>query len=160
MLTFLGGLLLGVLGNEVFELTPWLAGRVLRLAARVDARTPDERALLFHEWAGQVDEVPGKLTKLLFALRLLCGVAIARHADRVWRSVLDGTPAALGSVLLICSIWLALKLRTQGPVWAFPVSMVSMLVVQIAGVALVLWSVVRRQPDTRDEPADYCDLAY
>lgn len=87
MLTFLGGLFVGVLGNEVFELMPWLARKVLRLAARVDARVPDERGPLFDEWAAQLDEVPGKLTKLLFALRLLCGVGIARHVDKAWCAV-------------------------------------------------------------------------
>ena len=56
--------------NEAGELAPWLARRLLSwTAARLG--TPDARERYGEEWLANLDHVPGKLTKLMWALGLL-----------------------------------------------------------------------------------------
>ncbi|MDQ3786670.1 MAG: hypothetical protein M3422_05420 [Actinomycetota bacterium] len=71
----------GAITNELCDLAPWLAVRLVRLAARLEAATPEEKHLLFEEMSAMLDEVPGKLTKLLFSIGRL--TYAARHVR--WR---------------------------------------------------------------------------
>lgn len=59
---------LGALTNELCEISPWLATRILRRAARREARDKDEAELLFVELEALLCEVPGKLSKLIWAI--------------------------------------------------------------------------------------------
>lgn len=61
-------IVVGAITNELGELAPSLAHRVLRLAAYLEASGHEERGLLLNEMAAMLDEVPGKLTKLLFSI--------------------------------------------------------------------------------------------
>ena len=61
-------LLIGLLASETTELSPWLALRVVRWAAKLWAGTDVERAaLLAEEWEALINDYPGKITKLLRA---------------------------------------------------------------------------------------------
>lgn len=63
----LAAVVLGLLTNELFELAPWFARRLLRRAARLEGEDPAEAALLVADMAATLEEVPGKLAKLLWA---------------------------------------------------------------------------------------------
>lgn len=63
----LAAVVLGLLTNELFELAPWFARRLLRRAARLEGEDPAEAALLFEDMAATLEEVPGKLAKLFWA---------------------------------------------------------------------------------------------
>jgi hypothetical protein len=78
---------LGVVINDLFDLLPWMARKVLRLAAWVDARFVGEADFLFAEWEERMDRILSKVTKLGFALHLLCGVALVRRIDLIVRLV-------------------------------------------------------------------------
>lgn len=56
--------------SEAGELAPWLAGRMVQRAASL-LGTPKARERYAEEWAGNLDHVPGKLTKLAWACQLL-----------------------------------------------------------------------------------------
>lgn len=90
VLAIFGGILLGVLSNELFDVMPWMAVWVLRVAARLDARFDGEAELLFAEWNEQLEHLPGKLTKFVFAMGMLCQVAIARRSDLVRSAMHNG----------------------------------------------------------------------
>ncbi|MFB6756317.1 hypothetical protein ACFCX6_35970, partial [Streptomyces sp. NPDC056353] len=53
--------------GECTEVSPWLARRVLRLAARL-LGSPEAAERYEAEWVALLDERPGKLLKLFFAL--------------------------------------------------------------------------------------------
>jgi hypothetical protein len=64
----LGAVVLGALTNELCDLAPWLARRILRRAARIEASTRDEARLIADEYLMLLEDVPGKFSKLVFAL--------------------------------------------------------------------------------------------
>jgi hypothetical protein len=72
VLTAAGGFLLALITNEIGELAPAIAQRIVRMAARRigDPRARDRYA---EEWAALIERCPGKLTKLVRALWLLGG---------------------------------------------------------------------------------------
>jgi hypothetical protein len=83
-----GGLLLIVLPLLLSEFTdwcPWLAGRLVRRAARL---LPERnRARYEEEWLAELHEVPGRLAKLAVAVSICCGAVRMRailHPSR-WR---------------------------------------------------------------------------
>lgn len=66
----------GALVNEFCDLSPWLATRMVRRAARRWAGDDDEQAaVLAEEWAALIDECPGQVTKVLHALRFAVGAS-------------------------------------------------------------------------------------
>jgi hypothetical protein len=54
--------------NEFCDIAPWLAKRVLRRAARIEAANQDEESLILDELLALLDEVPGKISKLVWSL--------------------------------------------------------------------------------------------
>ncbi|WP_226487655.1 hypothetical protein [Streptomyces parvulus] len=70
LLRYIAPLIVGLIVNEAVDISPWLARRTIRWAAR---RIPDqEQALRYEEeWTGFLDERPGKLLKLTYALTFL-----------------------------------------------------------------------------------------
>ena len=64
----------GAVVNEFCDLSPWLAGRLIRFAARTWSQgDPDQAAIYDEEWAAIIETCPGKLTKLVLATRFACG---------------------------------------------------------------------------------------
>lgn len=59
-----GGIGLGALTNELCDLSPWIARRVLGRAARIEAATREEAELIYAELVSFLEDVPGKLSKL------------------------------------------------------------------------------------------------
>lgn len=77
------GVLWAVLYPELRECAPWLAKRVLDHAvAGVD---PEDRERLAEEWAAELEEVPGKLLKLVFAVSLWWGIYRVSFISRLSR---------------------------------------------------------------------------
>ncbi|MCM9077391.1 hypothetical protein L1606_04720 [Streptomyces spororaveus] len=70
LLRYLAPLIVGLIVNEAVDISPWLARKTIRWAAR---RIPDaELAQRYEEeWSGFLDERPGKLLKLTYALTFL-----------------------------------------------------------------------------------------
>ncbi|GAA2471320.1 hypothetical protein [Winogradskya humida] len=68
----IAGFVTAVAVNEFSDLSPWLAERVIRGAARLWAYHDPELAEVYREeWAALVHERPGKVTKLLSAMPFL-----------------------------------------------------------------------------------------
>jgi hypothetical protein len=65
-----GTFLLSLITNEIGELAPSMAQRIVRVAARA-IDDPQERERYGEEWAALIERCPGKLTKLVRALWLL-----------------------------------------------------------------------------------------
>jgi hypothetical protein len=65
--TALAAVVLGLLTNELFDLAPWFARRLLRRAARLEKVDLEEARLVFEYMAANLEEVPGKLGKLFWA---------------------------------------------------------------------------------------------
>lgn len=61
------GLVLGAVVNEACDVSPWLARRLLRWSAH-QISDADMAERYEEEWLGLLDERPGKLLKLTFAL--------------------------------------------------------------------------------------------
>jgi hypothetical protein len=65
----------GLLINEVADISPWLARRIVdHASARYAQKSPETAELYTEEWSAIVSERPGKVLKLLTALRFLFGV--------------------------------------------------------------------------------------
>jgi DNA-binding transcriptional MerR regulator len=81
------GIVSGLLVNEYCDISPWVAVRLMRWAARLRYRDDAERAKVRGvEWAALIQERPGNLFKLLTALGFTLHallVAALRSAPRV-----------------------------------------------------------------------------
>jgi hypothetical protein len=65
--------LIGLLLAECFEVCPWLAARIIPVAARLWTRDPERREIYAEAWQAVIDERPGKLLKLASALGFVVG---------------------------------------------------------------------------------------
>lgn len=62
------GLLLGLFGNELCDVSPWMARKLVRRAAYLQIPDPEEAAARAEELTAVINDRPGKLFKLLTAL--------------------------------------------------------------------------------------------
>ncbi|MBM7771004.1 hypothetical protein JOD54_001208 [Actinokineospora baliensis] len=86
---------------ECGEVSPWLAREVLGWAAR-RLRPPDKAARYAEEWLADLEEVPGKLTKLLWAIGVaFLGVLRLREP----KPSLDWTPRPVTSPFATDSVF-------------------------------------------------------
>jgi hypothetical protein len=77
---------LGLVANELCDLAPWLARRLVPKAAKLWAGHDSDRAtVLEEEWAAVVEDCPGKLTKLALALRFMAWATCRSEHSRLWR---------------------------------------------------------------------------
>ena len=103
---------------EVVLVGPWLAERLLRWAA---CGLPIEYRQRFTEdWLGELDAVPGSLTKLAFAVRVLIRVPSTERAltgrDAVWTLVDKRLMSLLvNGLLLVVQFLLGLVVRVSRP---------------------------------------------
>lgn len=81
------GCVLGLVGNEFLEVSPWLARRLLPHAARLWTDDTDRREVLTEAWLAIIEERPGKLLKLLSSLAFwTTGLARSVSRERIHRS--------------------------------------------------------------------------
>jgi hypothetical protein len=103
---------------EVVLVGPWLAERLLRWAA---CGLPIEYRQRFTEdWLGELDAVPGSLTKLAFAVRVLIRVPSTERAltgrDAVWTLVAKRLMSLLvNGLLLVVQFLLGLVVKVSRP---------------------------------------------
>lgn len=83
----IGGVLLGVAANELFELLPWFARKVLKAAAHLDASDETEAQLIYREHIARIQDLPGKLSPLCVAMSFLIKVALAQRVRSTVLSV-------------------------------------------------------------------------
>ncbi|WP_327643744.1 hypothetical protein [Micromonospora zamorensis] len=86
------GILFGLVVNEVTDVSPWAARKLARWAAYRWATDPEIAAGYAEEWAALIDDRPGKLLKLLTAVRFTLGAA-GRAAPRAGIRVLRAARA-------------------------------------------------------------------
>ncbi|BCL16048.1 hypothetical protein [Micromonospora sagamiensis] len=79
------GIVFGLIVNEITDVSPWLARRLVRWSAYRWTTDPELAAGYAEEWAAVVEERPGKLFKLLTASRFAIG-AISRATPRAFRT--------------------------------------------------------------------------
>lgn len=91
----------GLLVNEVTDVSPWAARKLVRWAAYRWTTDPDIAAGYAEEWTAIVEERPGKLLKLMTAVQFSLGAAgraaprafaAARHAAGRRLAVLRADP--------------------------------------------------------------------
>lgn len=66
--TTVSAIVVGGATNELGDVAPWLARRILGRAARIETTNPEEQALIRDELLALVDEVPGKFSKFFWSL--------------------------------------------------------------------------------------------
>ncbi|MFJ2081238.1 hypothetical protein ACIOBK_01700 [Micromonospora chokoriensis] len=81
------GILFGLLVNEVTDISPWAARKLAQWSAYRWTTDPEMAAGYAEEWTAVIDDRPGKLLKLLTALRFTLGAA-GRAAPRAGRRAL------------------------------------------------------------------------
>ncbi|MEV4281475.1 hypothetical protein [Actinoplanes xinjiangensis] len=81
----------GLLVNELCDVSPWMARKIVRWSARMWAHGDPDLVSEYEEaWTAVVDDTPGKLTKLFSALRFAAGatgVAGRRRVDLLAQQV-------------------------------------------------------------------------
>ncbi|GLY24751.1 hypothetical protein [Micromonospora sp. NBRC 101691] len=75
------GILFGLLVNEITDVSPWLAKKLVRWSAYRWTSDPGLAEAYADEWAAIIEDRPGKLFKLLTALRFALAAA-GRSAAR------------------------------------------------------------------------------
>ncbi|MET7396378.1 hypothetical protein ABZS66_23145 [Dactylosporangium sp. NPDC005572] len=121
------GFALGLVANELCDVSPWLARRIVPLAARLWTTDEDRRAINAEAWLAIIDERPGKLFKLTTALAFLGGGTV--RAGRGWVS--DRAFAAWLN-LRLTSVW---ELVSYGMLAA---NLVTILVAMVTGADATL----------------------
>jgi hypothetical protein len=127
------GILAGLAANECCDISPWLADRLVRRAARLRYGASERAVVRAEEWTAVIHERPGKLLKLVTAV---------------------GFFAAAGSY--------GAKIRACKSMRALPRGVVLTVVpVAIAGVvADVMFSAISLVVDGRIEPGDLFAFAF
>ncbi|WFE48836.1 hypothetical protein [Micromonospora sp. WMMD1155] len=99
----------GLAVNEMTDLSPWAARRLVRWAAYRWATDPQIAAGYAEEWTALIGERPGKLFKLLTAIQFSVGAA-GRAAPRILKSAMNRAtrtqpagyrPPNLGAALML-----------------------------------------------------------
>ncbi|MFC6582129.1 hypothetical protein ACFQBS_35985 [Planomonospora parontospora] len=80
------GVLLGLIVNEMCDISPWLAGKLVRLSARWRYSDPELAEARGAELTRVINDRPGKLFKLGTAIAFLTSSA----ADRAWGMLSSG----------------------------------------------------------------------
>jgi hypothetical protein len=76
----------GLLVNEICDISPWLALRMVRRAARLWSVGDHEVAEAYgEEWAAIIADCPGKLSKVVRAAGFLSGATLKASMHRVGR---------------------------------------------------------------------------
>lgn len=93
--------MMGLAVNEVCDLSPWLARRLIKRAAQLRYGTDARADVRAEEWSDLVDLRPGKLFKLLMALSFV-SAALPAAAGRAVRN-------AVGTVIGMASVYGVLR---------------------------------------------------
>ena len=162
-------IIVGLAANEMSDLSPWLAEKVIRRAAYLWATgDPDRAAVLYEEWRAVVLDCPGKLTKLVLALRFLAGATWRHERGRVVRlfriirqrltlrsrphgrritPFMAGTFMGAGSSVLFALFVFAMQLGSKPPPpWP---SFVMAITTVVAVLALVLSMIILSRANAR-----------
>ncbi|MFD8529436.1 hypothetical protein ACFV0L_18650 [Streptosporangium canum] len=72
------GVILGLIVNEMCDISPWLAKKLVHRAAYLQFHDSDEAAGQAEEWTAMIDDRPGKLLKLFTAIGFFASSAAGR----------------------------------------------------------------------------------
>jgi hypothetical protein len=106
----------GLALTELTDMSPWLARRLVRWAARTWSTEPEVAAGYAEEWTAIITERPGKLLKLLTALGFVCG-AIGRAGPRDIRTAVQ----LIKEYPALRSVIRALEIVDRGESWSITV---------------------------------------
>ncbi|MGA2814635.1 MAG: hypothetical protein ABSG16_24860 [Candidatus Acidiferrum sp.] len=91
--SFVGSILIGLLGDEFKAWLPWVSERTLRAAVRTLPK--DYQGRYDEEWRSHLEEVPGKFGKIICVLSFIwAGWKMARVANREARELLEESKLA------------------------------------------------------------------
>lgn len=84
ILTIVGGLFLNMLASEAYDWSEKIAEKIVRFASK---RTPaDQRDRWEEEWLAHLNDTPGKLSKVIYAI----GILVAAPSIRAQQYATDG----------------------------------------------------------------------
>jgi hypothetical protein len=100
------------------ELGPWcgwLGAKLLPRAAKLRYGDTDRAAIRAEEWSGDLDDIPGQLTKLAYSVgQLVIGSAVS--ARRIARPINRASPASAGLVVGLRTETAQVRLSFRGRV--------------------------------------------
>jgi len=144
--------ILGLLVNEVCDVSPWAAKRAVRWAARRWSQDPVVAADYAEEWQAVVNDCPGKLFKLFMALGFVVGAiglrlgsAVRRRRARIRWALRGITPMDI--LWYIASIATLIELIVNSTIFVASITGVPnslMLAILVACFALATIFEIRR----------------
>jgi len=163
--------LLGLVSNEIGDVSPWLARRVVRWSAARWSADADEAAVLAEEWSALLGERPGKLFKLFTALGFAARATVAQQHRRL-DAVLPRLRGAVGSrskALLLVSTGVVAAALLVGTVrigavvsrlfTAYPVATLTAIAL-FALLAVPFWLLIRELDFFEREPIRLLVVAF
>ena len=163
--------LLGLVSNEIGDVSPWLARRVVRWSAARWSADADEAAVLAEEWSALLDERPGKLFKLFTALGFAARATVAQQHRRLDAVLprLRGAVDTRSKVLLLVSSGVVASALLVGTVrigavfsrlfTAYPVATVTAIAL-FALFAVPFWLLIRELDFFEREPIRLLVVAF
>lgn len=97
------GIVLGLAVNEMCDLSPWLAKRLVHWSAHVQYGDGERAELRAVEWISVIDSRPGKLFKLFTAVAFMLGASFARTQGTMRAARLIQTILTMGLLALVGS---------------------------------------------------------
>ena len=101
MLTLVVTIVVGLAINEMSDLAPATAQRIVKLAARLWSEDAAQQEIYAEEWSAYIEERPGKLYKLGTALLLLCSATANHLRARAKRPTLNLALSRTRTTLLL-----------------------------------------------------------
>ena len=163
--------LLGLMANEIGDVSPWLAKRIIRWSAARWSADSEEAAALAEEWSALLDERPGKLLKLFTALGFAARATMAQQHRRLDAALpqLRNALIAHSQGLLLVRTWVVAAALISGAIYATMIFSRSFTAYPIASTVAVtlfalyvvpFWYFLREQDLAASTPRTLMGVAF
>jgi hypothetical protein len=137
------GIGLGLMVNEFCDLSPWIARKLVAVAARLRYGTTDRAIERREIFASYINDRPGKLFKLLTALAFL-GVGILAFLRRRESSLPLEVRWRVSDGMLACGLGAMLAGPEPMPIRPTTLGLIGGIVVTIGGLTLIVAALANR----------------